>query len=208
MFYPNSRLEKKLLKKGFQLIAGLDEAGKGAWAGPIVAAAVILPAKIKIKGVKDSKLLRRPQRQRIFEEILSVAQAFGVGRVEAQEIDQIGISQANQLAMKLALEKLNLQPDYLLIDALNFNFKNLPISAIIDGDYKIRLIAAASIIAKVSRDQMMDDLDQNFPQYGFKQHKGYGTNQHFQMILKYGLSELHRKTWEPMKHFLNGWVGV
>lgn len=203
MYYPNFRQEKKLLKKGFKLIAGVDEAGKGSWAGPIVAGAVILDPKSKIKGIKDSKLLRSPIRRELFIEITSQAITWATGEVDEKQIDRIGITKANILAMQMAISKLNIPPDYLLIDAVKLNYQELPVLSIIDGDYKIKSIAAASIIAKVTRDRLMDELDEQYPQYGFKQHKGYGTGQHFEMINRYGICDIHRKTWEPMKNFVN-----
>ena len=203
MYYPNLRQEKKLRKKGFKYIAGLDEAGKGAWAGPIVAGAVILNPKIKIKGIRDSKLLRAPIRQELYKKIIDSAISWSVAIVDQAQIDQTGIVPANVLAMEKALAGLNIQPDYLLIDYLKIDSQNLPILAMIDGDYKITSVAAASIIAKVTRDKIMDDLDEEYPQYGFKQHKGYGTNHHFAMINKWGICAIHRKTWEPMKYFTN-----
>ncbi len=203
MYYPNLRHEKKLHKKGFKYIAGLDEVGKGAWAGPIVAGAVILNPKIKIKGIKDSKLLRAPIRQELYKKITDTAIAWSVAIVDQLAIDQTGIVPANIKAMEKALIGLSIQPDYLLIDALKINYQHLPTLAIIDGDYKITSVAAASIIAKVTRDRIMDGLDEKYPQYGFKQHKGYGTNHHFAMINKYGICKIHRHTWEPMKHFTN-----
>lgn len=202
-YYPNLRPEKKLLREGFKYIAGIDEAGRGSWAGPIVAGAVILNPKIKIKGIKDSKLLRAPEREEMFSKIVENAIAWAVGIISPAQIDKIGINKANTLAMQKAIEKLPIQPDYLLIDALNIDYQNLPAKATIKGDYKITSIAAASIIAKVTRDHLMDKLDESYPEYGLKQHKGYGTNHHFQMLNQYGVCEIHRKTWEPMRHFLN-----
>ena len=201
MYYPNLRLEKKLRKKGFKYIAGLDEAGRGAWAGPIVAAVVILDPKIK--GIKDSKLLRSPDRKILFEKITEAAIAWATAAVNQTKIDKIGIQLANILAMREAINKLSSPPDYLLIDALKLDYQNLPSMAIIDGDHKIKSIAAASIIAKVVRDQIMDQLDEKYPQYGFKHHKGYGTDHHFQMINQFGICEIHRKTYRPIKDFLN-----
>lgn len=203
MYYPNRRHEKSLQKKGFKYIAGLDEVGKGAWAGPIVAAAVILNPKIKIQGIKDSKLLRAPDREELFKKIAQTAIAWSVAAVSQRNIDKIGINQANILAMKQALEKISPQPDHLLIDALTISYQNLPTLAMISGDYKITSIAAASIMAKVTRDQMMDELDEKYPPYGFKHHKGYGTNHHWQMIMEHGICSLHRKSFKPMKDLLN-----
>ena len=203
MYYPNLRQEKKLQRKGFQYVVGLDEAGRGAWAGPIIAAAVILNPKIKIKGIKDSKLLRKPEREKLFEEIIAKSLAWAIGAVSEAKIDQIGIQKANILAIKKALDSLLIRPSYLLVDALTIDYNNLPGQGIIKGDYKIKSIAAASIIAKVSRDELMDKLDEKHPQYGFKQHKGYGTNHHWHMLNEHGICSIHRKTWEPMKYFIN-----
>jgi ribonuclease HII len=203
-YYPNLRQERKLQRQGFKYIAGLDESGRGAWAGPIVAAAVILDPKIKIKGLKDSKLLRAPNREEFFDKIANVAIAWSVAAINQQTIDKIGIQEANILAMKQALKKLSPGADYSLTDALSLSYRQLPNLAFIKGDRKITSIAAASIIAKVMRDQMMDKLDEQYPQYGFKQHKGYGTAHHFQMLAEHGICEIHRKTWQPMKYFIKG----
>ena len=202
MYYPNLRQEKKLQRKGFKYIAGLDEVGKGAWAGPIVAGAVILNPQAKIKGIKDSKLLRKPDRKKLFTEIVETALAWSTAAVSQAKIDKIGIQQANILAMQQALGKLSVQPNYLLVDALTINYNNLPCQGIIKGDYRIKSIAAASIVAKVVRDEIMDKLDEEYPAYGFKHHKGYGTSHHLEMLNKHGVCSLHRKTWEPMKYFL------
>jgi len=202
MPYPNQRPEKKLQRQGFKYIAGLDEAGRGSWAGPIVAGAVILDPKAKIRGIKDSKLLRTPDRKDLFNKIAQAAIAWSVGVVNNTEIDKIGIGPANILAMKQAIKKLSTPPDYLLIDALKVDYKNLPSQAVIDGDHKITSVAAASIVAKVIRDRLMDELDEINPQYGFKHHKGYGTNHHWQMINEHGICEIHRKSFRPIKDFL------
>ena len=202
MYYPNIRQEKKLFKKGFKYIAGVDEAGRGSWAVPIVAGAVILNPEIKIRGIKDSKLLRKPVREELFKKITKTAIAWAIGEVSHKDIDKIGLQQANILAMKRALKKLSPQPDHVLVDAFDISHENIPSLAIKKGDYKITSIAAASIIAKVSRDKMMDKLGDKYPQYGFNQHKGYGTNQHFQMLTTYGVCEVHRKSFEPIRCFL------
>jgi ribonuclease HII len=125
-----------------------------------------------------------------------------VGVVDQKKIDEIGIVAANILAMQKALAKLNPQPDYVLIDAVKLDYRGLPSTSMIKGDHKIRSVAAASIISKVSRDQIMDEMDEQYPAYGFKHHKGYGTNHHFAMLNKYGVCDLHRKTWEPMKYLI------
>ena len=181
------------------LIAGIDEAGRGSWAGPIVAACVILDPKIKIKGIKDSKLLRAPDRQKMFDKITDLAIAWAVAMISHTEIDKIGINNANILAMEKAFKKISPLPDYLLIDAFKVNTDNIPTASFIKGDYKITSIAAASIVAKVSRDNLMDQLDEQYPEYGFKHHKGYGTNHHWQMLMEHGICRLHRQSFKPMK---------
>lgn len=202
-FYPNLRKEKKLWKQGYQYIAGLDEAGRGSWAGPLVAGAVILNPKIKIKGIADSKKLRSPLRQKAFEEITNHAIAWAIGIVEAAEIDKIGLGPANILAMQRALENLKISPHYFLADGLiKINFKKIMGESIVDGDHKIKSVAAASIIAKVFRDDLMNKLDEKFPAYGFKQHKGYGTNHHFQMLVEHGACNIHRRSFKPVQDLI------
>jgi len=199
-YYPNLRKEKKLIRQGFKYIAGLDEAGRGSWAGPIVAGAVILDPKIKIKGINDSKKLRAPLRGKIFLEITAKCIAWATGIISANNIDKIGLGPANAQAMQLALENLKVKPNYFLSDGLNFNLQNYKGESVIKGDHKVTSIAAASIIAKVVRDQIMDDLDGQYPEYGFKQHKGYGTNHHFQMLVEHGASKIHRYSFKPVKN--------
>jgi ribonuclease HII len=203
MGYPNLRQEKKLRRSGFCYIAGLDEAGKGAWAGPIVAGAVILDPKIKIKGIKDSKLLRRPQREELFEIITNSVIGWAAGIISEKIIDEMGIVKANTMAMEEAIKGLKIPPDFLLIDAIKLPNLNTPSLSVIDGDYKITSVAAASIIAKVTRDRIMEELSEKYPQYGFLHHKGYGTNFHYQMLCQYGATDIHRKSFEPIKYFLN-----
>ncbi len=200
-YYPNLRNENQLRRKGFKYIVGIDEVGKGSWAGPVLAAAVILNPKTRISGIRDSKLLRKTERQRIYNEITKNAIAWSIGASSNVEIDKLGISRANEKAMKRALGKILPQPDFILIDAVNLHYRQIPSLSIINGDYKIMTIAAASIVAKVFRDAIMDELDAKYPQYCFGQNKGYGTSYHFQMLHRFGLCDLHRKTWKPMKSF-------
>jgi len=202
MFYPNLRQEKKLAKKGLKYIAGVDEAGRGSWAGPIVAAAVIMDPQRKIKGIKDSKLLRSPDRKKLFEEIAESAVAWSISVISNDIIDKIGINQANILAMQQAIQNLPTRPDHILADGLCFREIDIPCDNIINGDYKITSIAAASIVAKVKRDELMDQLDEIYPAYGFKHHKGYGTEHHHHMLMEYGPCKIHRKTFEPIKFLL------
>jgi len=200
---PTRLREKKLRRQGYKLIAGVDEAGRGAWAGPIVAAAVILDPKIKISGLNDSKLLRSPVRQALYKEIIKQAKAWSVAAVSPAVIDRIGISKANVLAMERAIGKLNPPPDFVLTDAVLISYENIKSQPIIKGDRKVSCIAAASIVAKVTRDKIMDELDEKYPKYGFKHHKGYGTNHHFHMLNVFGICDIHRKSYKPIKDLLN-----
>lgn len=197
---PNLREEKRLWREGYQNLAGLDEAGRGAWAGPLVGAAVILSPKIKIKGIRDSKLLTPDGREKLFLAITKQTLGWAIGIVSEKIIDKIGIQEANLLALKLALKKLRLKPDYLLIDYLEIN-SDIPQKTIVNGDLKVCSIAAASIMAKVTRDYILSYEHKNYPLYKFNQHKGYGTEYHLKMIKKYGLCRLHRKTFRPMISF-------
>ncbi len=209
MKQPNFYQENKLRKRGFRFIAGLDEAGRGAWAGPIVAGAVIIEVdKVNkvdrvngvLKGVKDSKLLTPKKREKFFEIIIRQVLDWSVGVVSEKVIDEIGIVKANKLAMKKALENLSFKPDYVLIDGkINLDKLRIPSQSIIQGDTKIFSIASASIIAKVWRDRIMIKLHEKYPYYGFAQHKGYGTKLHWKTIQKYKICPLHRKTFKPMK---------
>ena len=198
-YYPNFRHEKKLYRQGYQLIAGLDEAGRGSWAGPLVAAAVILDPAQKIKGLKDSKKITALQRQEIFKVITTRALAWAVGVVSQTNIDKIGITRANVTAMQEAIKNLSCQPDFILIDSISIPYRNVPMLSINKADYKIATVAAASIVAKVTRDQIMNELDEKYPRYGFKQHKGYGTNHHLQMLVEHGVSQIHRRSFQPIK---------
>lgn len=193
------RREKILWKNGFQRVAGVDEAGRGAWAGPLVAAAVIFPdesgRKIarRLSGVRDSKTLTPKARERLFSIIIDVAVAWGVGVVSPATIDTKGIVEANRRAMNQALHALRVPPEYILIDAFALA-TSVPTEAVPLGDDTVRCIAAASIIAKVMRDRLMRNLHTKYPHYGFDRHKGYGTFLHEQMLKRHGISSLHRKT--------------
>lgn len=226
--------EKKLFSKGIEVIVGLDEAGRGAWAGPIVAGAVLItPPRLvgpprrslseasglaspslfkgrkslssiyRGKGkliIRDSKLLSASQRMRAYEFLTkNFVCAFGI--VESEQIDLIGISRANQLAMDYALAKFSTRPDFALIDGRGFRF-DIPYENIIDGDAKVFCIAAASIIAKVVRDEIMKAYDSIFEGYGFFQHKGYGTRIHQEALKKHGVSSIHRRSYSPIKRLL------
>ncbi len=180
---------------GFQFVAGLDEVGRGALAGPVVAAAVVLDPRASLPaGLNDSKKLSARQRERIAEELRSTAIAYAVGQIEADEIDRINVLQATRRAMLAALDQLATRADYLLIDALELRDANLPQRAIIRGDSISASIAAASIIAKTFRDQLMHEYQEVYPQYNFAAHVGYGTRAHLEALRTHGACPIHRKS--------------
>lgn len=192
------RYEKELYAEGINLIAGVDEVGRGPLAGPVVAAAVILPKDCKIKGLNDSKKIPKKKHMEIFQAVKNQALAIGIGIMDNHVIDQVNIYESTKLAMKEAISKLEPQPQHLLIDAMKLD---LPISqtSIIKGDANSLSIAAASIIAKVTRDELMAHYDQEFPGYDFAQNAGYGTAKHLEGIEKYGVTPIHRTSFEPIK---------
>ncbi|MCY7023191.1 MULTISPECIES: ribonuclease HII [Streptococcus] len=192
------RYEKELYKAGYQAIAGIDEVGRGPLAGPVVAAAVILPPGCKIKGLNDSKKIPKKKHQEIYQAVLDKALAVGIGLMDNEIIDQVNIYEATKLAMKEALSKLRLKPDYLLIDAMKLDVE-IPQESIIKGDANSLSIAAASIVAKVTRDKLMTDYDKEFPGYDFAKNAGYGTKSHLQGLERNGVTPIHRKTFEPVK---------
>jgi len=186
--------EKSYFKKGVLYIAGVDEVGRGPLAGPVVAAAVILPKDIFIEGLNDSKQVSENKRDLLFDTILKSALSVGIGSVNNKFIDKLNIKNATQMAMELAVKKLQTKPQVILIDAETINTNGIEQNSIIKGDEQSISIAAASIIAKVTRDRLMTTLDSKYPEYNFKKHKGYGTKEHIEAIKKYGLSPIHRKT--------------
>lgn len=190
--------EEKARRQGFRVIAGLDEAGRGPLAGPVVAAAVVLPRTRSIKGVADSKALTAEQREKALSRIEKRALAIGIGIVEAEEIDRLNILQASLKAMELALLELSLDPDCLLIDGLHTLRCPLPQQAIPKGDGRCLSIAAASIVAKVTRDRLMVALHEKYPAYNFARHKGYGTREHLRAIREYGCCPLHRQSFRTI----------
>lgn len=198
------RNERELHLAGFRHVAGLDEVGRGCLAGPVVAAAVILPERHRIKGIRDSKMLPRARREALYAQIVDRAESIGVGCVEVEVIDRINIYQATKLAMRQALDRLPDRPDHLLIDALSLREVELPQRAIIHGDAISASIAAASIVAKVTRDRICDELDQRYPAYGFARNKGYGTRRHFDALLSDGPCEWHRRSFAPIRMLLAG----
>lgn len=207
MNLPTLEAEARFWARGMQRVAGLDEAGRGAWAGPVVAAAVILPpgngVSATLAGVGDSKQMSSAARERLAARILDVALAVGVGRGEQQEIDVLGIVPATRLAMQRALAALAISPEALVIDALRLPGVNLPQDAFPYADARSLSVAAASIIAKVTRDHWMTDVaEADFPGYGFAQHKGYGTHQHQEALARLGVCPLHRLTFRPVAVWL------
>lgn len=194
--------EKELYAQGIQLIAGVDEVGRGPLAGPVVAAAVILPENCKIPGLNDSKKIPKSKHQAIYQAVLDQALSVGIGVKDNQVIDQVNIYEATKLAMLEAIQELDQQPQHLLIDAMKLD---LPISqtSIIKGDANSLSIAAASIVAKVTRDQMMTAYDQEYPGYDFGQNAGYGTTKHLEGLEKHGVTPIHRRSFEPIKSMID-----
>ena len=187
--------EEKLYSDKVKLIAGIDEAGRGPLAGPVVVGAVIMPKDSMIEGVNDSKKVSEKKREKLYEQITKEAISWSVGVANQNEIDEINILNATKLALKRAIENLETKPDLILVDALtNIDTQNIPYKSIIKGDAKCYSIAAASIIAKVTIDRIMREWDKIYPEYGFEQHKGYGTAKHITAIKEYGLSPIHRKS--------------
>ncbi|HEY8875386.1 MAG TPA: ribonuclease HII [Desulfosporosinus sp.] len=190
--------EKKLWKKGFLLLAGIDEAGRGPLAGPVVAAACILPARFDLPGLNDSKMLTESKREKLYPQIQAQAIDYAIGSAEPAEIDALNILQATKLAMKRAVEGLTVRPHYLLIDALKLPDVHLPQLPIVKGDQISASIAAASILAKVTRDRLMVELHALYPEYTFSKNKGYGTSEHMQVLRRLGPCPLHRRSFAPM----------
>ncbi len=186
--------DKAIIKEGFKIFAGVDEAGRGPLAGPVVASAVMLCHDAKIEGVNDSKKLSKKERERLFDLILQNALDIGIGIVDAEKIDNINILNATRLAMSLAIRDLKTDPELILIDALNLPSVNLEQRAIIKGDAKSASIAAASIIAKVTRDRIMTIYHKQYPVYGFDKHKGYPTAEHIHRLNIHGPCPIHRKS--------------
>jgi ribonuclease HII len=196
--------ERSVRDTGYRCIAGLDEAGRGPLAGPVVAAAVVLPDGLLIPGLTDSKQVPEQERERLFEVICVKAICYGIGKADVQTIDRVNILQATIIAMEQALQTLNPQPDYLLLDAISLPRVSLPQKPIIKGDCRSHSIAAASILAKVTRDRMMQELHIKYPDYNFRQHKGYGTKEHLLRLRLHGPCDAHRRTFSPVARILKG----
>jgi ribonuclease HII len=185
-------IENTFRKRGFEIIAGIDEVGRGALAGPLVAGVVILPTRIRLPKLNDSKLLSKKVRENLSAIIIEKAVSWVVGEVSAKEIDKIGVARANYLAFERALENLQVKPDFVLADYFNFDNLPYPTKGILGGDKIVRTIAAASVVAKVYRDNLMKKYHEEFSEYGFDKHVGYGTIKHREAIAKYGPCKLHR----------------
>lgn len=197
MRYPNLSQEKELWSRGYKYVAGIDEAGRGAWAGPVVAAAAILTGREKVAGLRDSKLLTPSQRRRIFLELKNKI-IWGVGVIAPAQIDSLNILVATRMAMKQAVANLACPPDFALVDAVRIGDLQCRQRAVIKGDRKIMSIAAASIIAKVTRDDLLVKLHCSYPQYGFDVHKGYGTKLHREKLKLFGPCAIHRLSFRPL----------
>jgi len=190
--------EKECYARGMELIAGVDEVGRGPLAGPVVAAAVILPKACKIPGLNDSKKIPKSKHKEIYEAVLQNAIAIGIGVKDNQVIDQVNIYEATKLAMMEAIGQLDPQPQHLLIDAMRLDLP-IPQTSIIKGDANSLSIAAASIVAKVTRDQMMEEFDKEYPGYDFAKNAGYGTAKHLAGLVQLGVTPIHRRSFEPVK---------
>lgn len=188
------QIEDSFYAQGYQVICGVDEAGRGPLAGPVCAAAVILPKHLEIPGLTDSKKMTDKKRRELFPLIQQQAVAYGIGLASQEEIDEINILQATFLAMERALSQLNVRPDMVLIDGNREREFGVPVQTVIKGDSLSANIAAASILAKVTRDNLMMELALQYPQYGFEIHKGYGTKAHYEALRQYGASPIHRRS--------------
>ena len=193
----NYKYEKDLIEKGIKLIAGVDEVGRGPLIGPVVAAAVILPENFELKGLTDSKKLSEKKREEYYEIIKKEAIAIGVGIISEKRIDEINIYEATKEAMKEAINNLSVKPEHVLIDAMPLEL-GIETTSIIKGDLLSRTISAASVIAKVTRDRMLYEMDKEYPMYDLKNNKGYGTKKHLEAIKEYGITKYHRLSYKPV----------
>lgn len=195
------KYEKELRKNGIKLIGGVDEVGRGPLVGPVVTACVILPETFNLDGLTDSKKLTEKKRDFYYDEIMKQAVSVGVGIVSNEEIDKINIYEATKVAMKQAISNCDVKPEHVLIDAMKLDL-DIPSTSIIKGDLLSISISAASVIAKVTRDRMMYELDEKYPMYDFKSNKGYPTKKHVEAIKEYGIIPEHRKSYGPVKEYL------
>lgn len=195
---PTDEFEREARRRGYRRIAGLDEAGRGPLAGPVVASAVVLPSRCRLSGCDDSKLLTESEREELYLVITQRAVGIGIGSASEQEIDQLNILEATRLAMQRALAGLRPQPDCLLIDAISLPACSIPLRSIIKGDALCMSVAAASIVAKVTRDRLMAEYHRQYPHYNFLSHKGYCTEEHLQQLATHGPCLIHRRTYAPV----------
>ena len=201
----NWKYEKELFNEGYNIIAGVDEVGRGPLIGPVVTACVVLPKNFKLEGLTDSKKISEKKKELFYEYIINNCVAYSVGECSPEEIDKYNILEATKIAMKRAIDKVNkkINLDYVLIDGnMKFDF-DYKYKSIVKGDSKSISISAASIIAKVTRDRMLIELDKKYPMYGFKNHKGYPTKKHLDAIKKYGLIDGYRMSYGPIKEVIN-----
>ena len=198
----NFKYEKEAYALGYNFIAGVDEVGRGPLVGPVVTACVILPKDFELEGLTDSKKLTEKKRDIFYDIIMEKALSVSVGIMDQNVIDKVNIYEATKLAMYEAIEKSKIKPDYILIDAMKLEKLDIPSVSIIKGDLKSISISAASVIAKVTRDRMMYNLDLKYPMYDFKNNKGYPTKKHVEAIEKYGIIEEHRKTFSPVSKYV------
>ena len=194
--------EETLINDGVKLIGGIDEVGRGPLVGPVVAACVILPLNYELPGLNDSKKLTEKRREEFYKILMQDAISIGIGIIDEKIIDEVNIYEATKLAMKDAINNCQIKPEHVLIDAMKLGI-DIPSTSIIKGDAKSLSIAAASVIAKVTRDHMLIELDKTYPMYDFKHNKGYPTKKHVEAIYKYGITPFHRKTFSPVKEYLN-----
>ena len=196
------KYEKELYDKNIKLIAGVDEVGRGPLVGPVVAAAVILPVNYHLEGLNDSKKLSEKKRNELYPMIIRDAISYGIGVIDSKKIDEVNIYEASRLAMCAAIKNLKVKPEHILVDAMPL-YLDIPSTSIIHGDALSASIAAASIVAKVTRDNMMYELDKKYPNYGFAKHKGYPTKSHLEALSKYGPLDNYRFTYGPVKKYLS-----
>ena len=194
--------ETEAIQEGYGCIAGIDEAGRGPLAGPVVAACVVLKPGTRIKGVRDSKMMTAPERESALDRIRSRAVAMGVGVGSVMEVDAFNIRMASLLAMRRAVDALGMKPQGFLVDGLDAIVCDAPCEAVVEGDGKSLAVAAASILAKVTRDAMMDELARSHPLYGFEHNKGYATPEHFEALRLHGPCDIHRKSFRPVRELL------
>lgn len=197
----NYKYERELRENGIKLIAGVDEVGRGPLVGPVVAACCILPEEFNLEGLTDSKKLSEKKRDYFYDEIIKQCISYGIGIIDNEKIDEVNIYEATKLAMIEAINNMKVKPEHILIDAMKLDV-DIPTTSIIKGDLKSITISAASVIAKVTRDRMLYELDDKYPMYDFKNNKGYPTKKHLEAINKYGIIDEHRKSYGPVKDYL------